>query len=329
MHVSDTPRLSRRRSLGLLGAAAAAPALALVSPGPAAAQTPPGITALVTPTTDATPFYYAIHAGLFPRAGLDLSWKPIASGNLTIEGVVAGAGQIALANTLSLAQAHARGIPVELLYGAGFHSPQAPIVWMYVRADSPITRADQLVGSVLGISGLHDLLALAARAWLAQQHVDSTKVQFIELPQSQMLTALQRKRVDAIVTFEPFRSAVVASGTARAIATPYDAIARSFNVTCWFSYGPWLDAGGRAAAARFVSVMHDASVYANAHLPEMVPIVAAATGIAPENVSHALSVKTALAINPAGVQPVIDAAAKYGELAAAFPAREMLPSPPL
>lgn len=320
---------SRGRWLELTAAAIAAPVLLFTeSAKRGAAQTPPAATAIIQPTVDATPFYYAVHADLFERAGLALTTKSLASGNLAIESIVAGVGQIGLSNTLSIAQAHARGIPLQVLFGAGFHAPNAPIVWLFAGADSTIHAAIDLVGATIAVSGLHDLLALSTRAWLAQQGVDSTKVHFVELPQAQMLAALQQKRVDAICSFEPFASAIAASGSARVLATPYDAIAKSFNVTVWFTYGPWL-ATGRPAAQRFVSAMREAGTYANAHLPEMIPIVAAATGISTENVQHALGAKTALEVVPALVQPVIDAAAKFGELTASFPARELLPNPPL
>jgi len=158
---------------------------------------------------------------------------------------------------------------------------------------------------------------------LAQEGVDSTKIHFVEMPPPTMQAALESKRVDAISTFEPWSSNVDATGKARTIAYPYNAIARQFAVTAWFAHGSWL-ATHKDAALRFGQVIRTATEYTNAHLAEMIPIVAAGTGMTTEVVKNALKAKTAPTVVPAQVQPMIDAAAKLGELPAAFPAREMI-----
>jgi ABC-type nitrate/sulfonate/bicarbonate transport system substrate-binding protein len=91
-----------------------------------------------------------------------------------------------------------------------------------------------------------------------------------------MMAALEQKRVDAICAFEPFSSDFAAKG-ARTIAYPYDAIAKQFSVTAWFVPAPWLE-GHRDAVQRFAQVHRTATDYANTHLPDMMPIVASATG---------------------------------------------------
>jgi NitT/TauT family transport system substrate-binding protein len=312
-------RVTRRGWLAGSAALAVAPALAR-------ADDP--LKVLVLPTTAATPFYYALHDGLFAKAGLDVDYQPTTSGNLAIQAIVAGAAHVGLTNLLSLAQAHAHGIPLQAIFGAGFHNREQPIQWIFVAADSPIRAAKDLEGQTVAVSGLHDLGSLAARAWLAQGGADSTKVRFLELPEEQMLPALQAKRVDAIVTFEPFTTAVLVSKSARSLATPFDAIAPQFDVTVWATYGPFL-AANRDRLSLFVRVMRQATVYANAHFDDVAPIIASYTKIDIETVRHGLRAKMALDPVPANLQPVIDVAARFGELSAAFPAREIIPNPAL
>jgi len=284
------------------------------------------VAVVLAPTVDATAFYYAMKQGMFEKAGLAVTLKGVATGNLGIVAVVGGDAQIGFANCLSLAQAHQKGVPLQLVAGAGLYDTNAPIARIFVAADSPIRTAKDLEDHVVAISGLHDLLALAVRAWLASQGVDSTKIRFAELPPPTMLAALESKRVDAISTFEPFSSDIVASGHARTIAFPYDAIAKQFSVTAWFAHGSWL-ASHRDVAVRFGQVIREAADYANAHLPEMVPIVAAASGMSIDVVTHALKAKVAPSVNPVNLQPLIDVAAKFKELEAPFPARDMLYTP--
>lgn len=319
--------MKTRRDL-LHGIAAVAGAAALPGfTGAASAQALP-LTVLVSPTVDAAPFYYAHKNGMFEKGGLALTYTPISSGNLAIQAVVAGSAQIGISNSLSLAQAHAHGIPVEVVSGAGLYNADIPVARIFVASDSTIRQAKDLEGHTFAISGLHDLLALSVKAWLASHGADGSKVNFVELSQAQMLPALQQKRVDAIGQFEPFATAATASGDAKSIGTPYDAISRQFNVTLWFGYQPWIGAH-RDIASRFVRVMQAATGYANAHISDMAPYVASYTGMTVEVASKAMRNKTAPSPIPGQLQPVIDSAAKYGELAASFPAREMIANPPL
>jgi NitT/TauT family transport system substrate-binding protein len=312
-------RITRRGWLA--GSAAAA-----VSPALASADDP--LKVLVLPTSAATPYYYALHEGLFTKAGLAVDFQPTTSGNLAIQAIVVGAAHVGLTNLLSLAQAHVHGVPLQAIFGAGFHNREQPIQWMFVADDGPIRTAKDLEDHTVAVSGLHDLGSLAVRAWLAQGSADSTRVRFIELPEEQMLSALQAKRVDAIVTFEPFTTAVVESKTARTLATPFDAIAPQFDVTVWAAYGPFL-AANRDRFSRFVRVLRQATAYTNAHFNDVAPILASYTKIDVETVRRGLRAKTALDPVPGNLQPVIDVAARFGELSTAFPARDIIPNPAL
>src|SRR5690348_2409764 len=206
------PVMTRRRAL-----AVGSIALAGASHAPAWAQTAIPVTVAMAPTVDATSFYYALKSDAFARNGLNLTVNQVTSGNLGIVAIVGGAANIALSNALSIAQAHQKGVPLQLIAGAGLYDTNAPITRIFVLNDSPIRTAKDLEDRVVAVSGLHDLLGLAVRAWLAQQGAESTKVRFTGVPQTAMLAALESKRVDAIAQFEPYSSNADASGHARAI----------------------------------------------------------------------------------------------------------------
>ena len=132
----------------------------------------------------------------------------------------------------------------------------------------------------------------------------------------------------AIVTFEPFTTAVLVSKSARSLATPFDAIAPQFDVTVWAVYAPFL-AANRDRLSLFVRVMRQATTYANAHFDDVAPIIASYTKIDLETVRHGLRAKMAADPVPGNLQPVIDVAARFGELSAPFPARDIIPNPGL
>jgi NitT/TauT family transport system substrate-binding protein len=302
----------------LLGALLASADVAQSQPAP----TP--IVVALSHTIDATPLYYALRQGLFEKAGLSVTLNAMASGGLATVAVVGGSAQVGLANTLSDTTAHEKNIPLLMIAGAGLYDAAAPLARIFVASDSPIRTAKDLENRVVAVSGLHDLLVLSVKAWLAQGGVDPANVHFVEIAQAAMLPALEQKRVDAIANFEPFATAVETSGHARTLAAPYTAIARQFLVTAWFVHGPWA-AAHRDVALRFAQVIHQATLYSNAHIQEMVPIVASYTGMTPEVAAQALRTqKRAASLNPAQIQPVIDAAAKFHEMSAAFPARDVV-----
>jgi NitT/TauT family transport system substrate-binding protein len=309
------------RTLAFLGAFC----IAAMGAGRAqAAPAPTQLTVSMAHTIDATPFYYALRAGLFEKAGLAITLDVVSSGSLATVAVVGGAAQIGFANTLSQLAAHEHNIPLVLIAGAGLYDAAAPLARLFVASDSPISTARDLEGRVVAVSGLHDLLALSVKAWLTQEGADPEKVRFVELGQTAMLPALEEKRVDCIGLFEPFASGAADSGKVRTLAAPYTAIAKQFLVTAWFVNGPWL-AGHRDVALRFARVIRDATAYSNAHVTEMIPIVASFTGMTDDVVQQALRTqKRAQTLDPGLLQPVIDAAAKVHELDAPFPAREVL-----
>lgn len=313
-----------RAARSLLGALVLGASLA----GASAAQSQPAsltpITVAMAHTIDATPLYYALRQGLFEKAGLAVTLNAMASGSLATVAVVGGSAQVGLANTLSATTAHDKNVPLLLIASAGLYDAAAPLARIFVGNDSPIRTAKDLENHVVAVNGLHDLLALSVKAWLAQGGVDPQNVHFVEIAQPAMLAALEQKRVDAIANFEPFATAVENSGHARTLAAPYTSIARRFLVTAWFVHGPWA-AAHRDVALRFAQVIHQATLYSNAHIPEMVPIVASYTGMTPEVAQQALRTqKRAASLDPAQIQPVIDAAARFHEMSASFPARDVV-----
>src|SRR5580658_7905289 len=93
---------------------------ALSVPG-VAQQTPAtlSITAIVGPTAEALPFFWALQQGLFEKAGLSITVVPATSGSIATTAVIADAAHIGGSNVLSEIQAHLKGLPVVLLAGGG------------------------------------------------------------------------------------------------------------------------------------------------------------------------------------------------------------------
>jgi NitT/TauT family transport system substrate-binding protein len=275
------------------------------------------------PVADAVPLRYALQQGWFEKAGLDVKLTTVGSGSLATIAVVGGAADIGTANMLSIVVARQKGIPLMVVVPQAQYDASNPTTQLLVSTDSPIRSAKDLEDRTVAVGGLHDLLALGVKAWMSQNGADPAKVHFVEAVQSTMLGALDAKRVDAFVVSEPVLAAAEASGRTRMLAGAYGSIAKRFVVDGWFAMAPWL-AAHRDAALRFADVMHRATLYTNAHYDEILPLIGSYTSIAPDVLRKMRQIKDAQVLGAGQIQPVIDAAARYGEIPAAFPASEMV-----
>ncbi|HXP94362.1 MAG TPA: ABC transporter substrate-binding protein [Candidatus Binatia bacterium] len=297
--------------------------LSVVVPAHGDAPAPVSITVTFVPVADAVPMKYAIGEGLFQKAGLDVKVDNVGSGALATIAVVGGAADIGSANTLSIVLARSKGVPLMLVAPQAQYDDRNPTTQLLVSADSPIKTPKDLEGRTVAVAGLHDLLALGVRAWMSTGGADPTKVRFIETIQSTMLAALDAKRVDAIMVSEPILTTCEASGRTRMLAGPYGSIAQRFVVDDFFASAAWL-ASHRDAALRFADVMRRATAYTNAHYDEMIPLIASYTSISLEVLRKMRQIKGAQALTPDQIQPIIEAAVKYGEIPSGLRAQEMI-----
>lgn len=274
-------------------------------------------------STDVLPFFYALREGAFARAGLDVTLQQTPSGVASVTAVVGGAAQIGFSNTLALCVAYGRGIPVELVAPGFRYDVRSPNVTMLVAAGGPVRTAKDLEGRVVAVTGLHDLMAVSTAAWLRRAGADASRVKFVEMPSTAMAAALEAKRVDAVTTYDPYVGLVQAAG-GRVFAHPDDVIGGDFLAGGWFALRPWAD-GHRDELRRFAAVIHDSAGYTNAHWEELIPLISSYSKMSPDLLRTMGRPRVPPALTPALLQPIVDFAAANGELAHAFPAREMLP----
>lgn len=310
--------MRRARFLTLPGAAALAAGATARVVAQAPSRTP--ITVSTTTPSDTLPFFYARDHGMFDRVGIDITTEISPSGANSLVALVGGAVQVGYVNTLSLSEAHAKGIPVEAIAPGGEYNTNRPHAKLLVMPDSPIKTAKDLEDKIVAVTGLHDLLAVSVRAWLDKNGADPDGVHFVELGAPAMYAAMSEHRVDAIAVYNPFMAAAEASG-ARVLGKPYDAIATSFLTAAWCADANWV-AAHRATALAFGKVIHDAAAYTNPHYTDLIPFIAGFSKTEVATLEKMQPVLVPPAVTAADIQPLIDVSAKYKELAASFPARD-------
>jgi NitT/TauT family transport system substrate-binding protein len=299
-------------------------AVAAVAPARAAfaqsAKLP--VTITVSPATDVLPYFYARQQGMFEKAGLDITEIAGTSGSANLVAVAGGSAQIGFANCVSIAVAFAKGVPVVMLASGGGYDAAAPWAQTFVLPEAPIRSAKDLEGKTVGVTGLHDLFAMAIKNWMEKQGADPGTLHFVELPPSAMIAAIQSKRIDAFTIQEPFRGAAQAAGL-RAIAAPYDAIARQFLTAGWFVNSTWA-AANRETALRFARVIHDAAAYTNEHFEELLPLISSYSKIPLESLRQSRPIKVPLSLRPGIIQPLLDVANHFHELPGPVRAQDLV-----
>lgn len=304
---------------------AAAGAGVIVAAGPAGGQELQKLRLVSAPVDAFKTVQYAVKAGIFRKYGLEVETTMVNSGAAGAAALVGGAADIAGISGLTLFQAHLRGVPMEYLSPSILLTSDHVTTQTLVAKNSPVKTGKDLTGKVIGSSSVSDMNSAATLAWIDQTGGDAKSVKLIEVPASTAAAVLESGRADAVTLNEPAVGQVLATGNARAIAHPYDAISKRLEASGWAAMKPVVEKNPDPFA-RFARAMHESGLYTNTHNAETVDMVAASTGVPPEVVAKSIRMVDPEYLDVANFQPLIDALAKFGFLAASFPAAEIISS---
>src|SRR5476649_2677656 len=145
--------------------AAFAVALAALPQADLSAATPAKVHVVVI-DSDGFQAFFAQETGMFKRAGLDVEITNLAKGQAAVEAVATGNAQIGIANTLTLAQARERGLPIAWISPAAVAVNSNPSNAFVVWPSSAIKNAKDLTGKTVGTISLSGLIRLTLNAWI-------------------------------------------------------------------------------------------------------------------------------------------------------------------
>jgi NitT/TauT family transport system substrate-binding protein len=310
--------LNRRNALAILMAAAAGSRTRAVA---AANLTPLAVGS--SAEDDVGPVLYGITTGAFARAGLDVQVTLLGSGSAAASAVAGGSLQIAKSSSLPLVTAHARGLPFTIVTPGTISTTDHPSSVIVVRPDAPMRVPRDFNGKTFGQNSLGDVGTLLSRAWLDANGGDSRTLKFLEMPGPAVGAALAEGRIDATTLRNPGLDEVLRAGQGKAFAHPGDALGKRILISAWFSTSDYA-AANRDVVRRFASVMHDASTYSNTHPHEMAKYLAPFFHQDVASLSLTEPDLLGATVEPAELQPIIDAATRYGLIAKGFPAAELL-----
>jgi len=293
----------------------AAVLLTLAFRAPLSAQTLTPLHIATTPTDTGGQVYYAMELGLFKKAGFDVDVTTLNVGSTIAAGVSAGTFDVAQSAVSALALAHLKGVSAVIIAPGGAYSSKNPTSELIVAKSSSITKASDLVGKIVAVNALKSITSIAVDAWLDANGLKPDSVKFLELPFSEANVALQSGRIDAAFTAEPLQNG------ARVLGAHYDAVAPNFLISCWYTTAEYAKAHPDIVK-KVAAIMAEAGDWANTHQAESAVILAKYTKI--EGAGQMRRILYVDKLNPAQMQPLIDASAKYGVTASTFPASDLI-----
>jgi NitT/TauT family transport system substrate-binding protein len=273
-----------------------------------------------TPIDVGAEVYYAQALGMFKQAGLDVQIQSIDNGGAIASAVAGGAIDIGQSNVVSLATAYEKKLPFVVIAPAGVYASTSPTTALVTLANAPYKTAKDLEGKTLITNGILNIAQIGGDAWIDKNGSDFRTIHWVEIPSPAGAAALMNHRVDAAMMAEPALSTALAMGGFRVMGEPYDAIGAHWQIGAWFATKDWV-AANPATVRKFVGVIQQVARWANTHQTESLKILGDASKVTfPKNMHRAVYGET---LDPALFQPVIDNAAKFGAIAAPFPATEL------
>jgi NitT/TauT family transport system substrate-binding protein len=184
---------------------------------------------------------YGVEEGFFRERELDVEVTASQGGATVVPAVVSGDSDIAGSNLVSVLLAQGKDIPVKIVAPGTFvrGKRSQDFSAILVAGDSDIRSPQDLEGKTLAVNTLKNVAEVAAKASLAKQGVDVSKIELAEVDFPDMNGALAEGRVDAAFQIEPFVSLGVKEGH-RVVDRPYVGTKPGLQIGCYFTSEQYL-----------------------------------------------------------------------------------------
>lgn len=299
-----------RRNL-LLGAGNLAMAWSLAPTARAAGEVP--ILIGTSPTLSGLSVHHANNKGYFREAGLDAKIVTLSAGSAAVPQLLGGQLHFAGIDSVVALVARSKNIPLMMTapLTVGIATPDRGYGNLVATPASGATTIKHLAGKTIAVNQINGTAWALTRATLDNAGVDSSKVQFLEVPPPQLLAALQQGRADAAALAEPAVSMALAQGM-RLIANVEATTLAGDHTFVYVSAEPWAKANPEAVR-KFSAAMMRASADLNGNRELALAIAAQTTSVPPEVLKKVVMPNFGTTpINPESLQKVIQLAVKYG-----------------
>jgi NitT/TauT family transport system substrate-binding protein len=201
-------KISRRELSSALAGGLAVAGLSVKAPAVWAQSNMPKIKAAFPPVLDATIFHVGAAKGMFAAERVEVELIPSPGGVATMSAVAADEFQVGIATVTALILGAVEGLNFQIVVPTSFvgSGPPEDLGGLLIRKGSGMTSGAALTGKRAGVLVLNNLPFVCTRLWIDSTGGDSSKVNFVEIPNPQMADALIGDRVDIVASIDPFFS---------------------------------------------------------------------------------------------------------------------------
>lgn len=151
-------------------------------------------------------------------------------------------------------------------------------------------------------------------------------MKFVELPGRAVIAAIGTGRVVAGNLAEPILNDAIGGGTCRILGYQMNVFGKQYVATAYITTTAFA-AQNADTLTRFRRGLSEAATYANAHRPEMIPIIAQTSNIDPKQIAAmppSMAGTVAQLHDPRMFHPIIEQAVKYKVIERSFPYTELI-----
>lgn len=142
----------------------------------------------------------------FAKEGLELELSPTDGGGTLVNAIVSGGLDFGFSNLVSPMLANDKNLSLKVTGPYTFETEATPEHGLLVLRDSGIKSVADLKGKRIAVNTFNNIDHLLLKAYLDGAGMSEKDYSIREIPFPNMLTALQRKQVDAVAAVEPFVS---------------------------------------------------------------------------------------------------------------------------
>ncbi|QNE15506.1 ABC transporter substrate-binding protein [Pseudarthrobacter sp. NBSH8] len=279
----------------------------------------------VIPIVDCAPIYLGSKQGFFKDEGLELDIQTATGGAAIVPGVVSGSFDFAFSNLISVMVAKDKGLDLKFVANGVSTTGEKgnDVGGVVVPAGSSIQSAKDLAGKTVSVNNLSNIGDTTIKSVVEKDGGDPGSVKFVEVAFPDAPAALANKQVDAAWILEPFLSKAVAEG-GTIVSSNFVEMSPELDIAGYFTKAETIKSKAELTA-KFTRAMNKSLEYAQEHPQEVRDIVGTYTKIDEATRAKMILPRYRVEFNKDAFKTLGDAAAKYGTLAKAPNAGDLLP----
>jgi len=276
----------------------------------------------VVPAEANAGLYIAQARGLFTKAGLHVTIKPVVSAGAVIPAMRHGGVDVAGGGYVSYIAADAAGIAKMRILAAGFAlGPHVNEIIALPRAH--IQSPAELKGKTIAINQLGSVgNGLTYRA-LAPYGITPGQVHLVAMPFPAMPAALAAGKIDAAYETEPFVTEAVKMYGALAVADMDSGAAQDFPLTGYAVLASWAARYPHTAAA-FTKAVEQGNAIAATNLAVLQHVLSTSLHLSPDITGVMATGSFPTSVSPAQIQRAADLMLQYGQLKEPFNVKPLM-----